>query len=56
MSKAGALGRVAARLTGVPVVVHTYHGKGFDVFESGWQRNSALWAERLRARIGTGTS
>jgi glycosyltransferase involved in cell wall biosynthesis len=54
MSKAGALGRVAARLTGAPVVVHTYHGKGFDVFESGWQRNSALWAERLLARIGTG--
>lgn len=54
MSKAGALGRVAARLTGVPVVVHTYHGKGFDVFRPGWRRSSALWTERVLARLATG--
>jgi glycosyltransferase involved in cell wall biosynthesis len=54
MSKAGALGRVAARLTGVPVVVHTYHGKGFDVFPQGWRRSSVLWAERVLARLATG--
>ena len=29
-SKAGALGRVAATLCRVPVVVHTYHGHVFD--------------------------
>jgi glycosyltransferase involved in cell wall biosynthesis len=29
-AKAGALGRVAARLAGVPVVVHTFHGHTFD--------------------------
>lgn len=54
MSKAGALGRVAARLTRVPVVVHTYHGKGFDVFPPGWRRSSALWIERVLARLATG--
>jgi glycosyltransferase involved in cell wall biosynthesis len=54
MSKAGALGRIAARLTRVPVVVHTYHGKGFDVFPAGWRRSSALWVERALARLATG--
>jgi glycosyltransferase involved in cell wall biosynthesis len=54
MSKAGALGRIAARVAGVPVVVHTYHGKGFDVFPRGWRRSSALWIERILARVATG--
>ena len=54
MSKAGALGRLAARLAGVPIVVHTYHGKGFDVFPRGWRRSSALWIERILARVAAG--
>ncbi len=54
MSKAGALGRLAARRAGVPVVVHTYHGKGFDVFPRGWRRTAALSIERLLARMATG--
>ncbi len=53
MSKAGALGRLAARVAGVPVVVHTYHGKGFDVF-TGWRRRSVLSVEQALARVATG--
>ena len=29
-SKPGVLGRIAARITGVPVVIHTVHGFAFD--------------------------
>ncbi len=34
MAKAGTLGRIAARLTGVPVVVHTFHGNVFREYFS----------------------
>jgi glycosyltransferase involved in cell wall biosynthesis len=54
MSKAGALGRAAARLAGVPAV-HTYHGKGFHVFKQRWKERSALASERLLARLGAGS-
>jgi glycosyltransferase involved in cell wall biosynthesis len=53
MSKAGAIGRVAARAAGVPVVVHTYHGKGFHVFSSRWKERAALLAERALGRLST---
>lgn len=53
MSKAGAIGRVAARAARVPIVVHTYHGKGFHVFKSRWKEAAALTAERVLARLAS---
>ncbi|TAK22289.1 MAG: glycosyltransferase family 1 protein [Chloroflexota bacterium] len=51
-SKAGLLGRVAARLAGVPWVVHTIHGFPFnDRTLSPLVRKALLWSERLAARV-----
>jgi glycosyltransferase involved in cell wall biosynthesis len=50
-AKAGALGRLAARAAGVPVVVHTFHGHVFaHYFGSGVSRGIVL-AERALAGL-----
>lgn len=49
-SKAGVLGRLAARLEGVPHVVHSIHGFGFGVHQLAPVRAAFLAAERLAAR------
>jgi len=51
MAKAGALGRLAARRTGVPVVIHTFHGHVLEGYFSGWKSRVFLAAERRLARI-----
>jgi glycosyltransferase involved in cell wall biosynthesis len=53
-AKAGALGRIAATLAGVPVVVHTYHGHIFSGYYSPLVSLVIRFAERLLARITTG--
>ncbi|GAB3543854.1 glycosyltransferase involved in cell wall biosynthesis [Actinopolyspora lacussalsi] len=50
-AKAGALGRVAARLSAVPRVVHTYHGFPFHRFQARWLRLCYAAVERLLGRL-----
>jgi glycosyltransferase involved in cell wall biosynthesis len=52
-SKAGVLGRVAAGLAGVPVVLHTVHGWGFHPFQPAHERWAYVLAERLVAGVTT---
>jgi glycosyltransferase involved in cell wall biosynthesis len=49
-AKAGAIGRVAAALCRVPVVVHTYHGHVFDAYFSAMATRLVIQTERLLAR------
>lgn len=49
-SKAGVLGRIAARRAGVPCVVHTAHGWGFHDGQSPPVRAAFVAAERAAAR------
>jgi glycosyltransferase involved in cell wall biosynthesis len=49
-AKAGTLGRLAARLTGVPVIVHTYHGHVFRGYFSPAKTRLFLAVERWLAR------
>jgi glycosyltransferase involved in cell wall biosynthesis len=50
-SKAGILGRWAAWLAGVPVIVHSVHGFGFHDFQKFFVRLIYQVLERLTARI-----
>jgi len=49
-AKAGALGRLAAHLTGVPVVLHTYHGHVFHGYFSPAMTRLFLFIERRLAK------
>ncbi len=49
-SKAGVLGRIAARKAGVPVVVHTVHGQAFHPYQSKWKNRLYIRAEKYAAR------
>jgi glycosyltransferase involved in cell wall biosynthesis len=50
-AKAGLIGRLAAHRTGVPKVVHTYHGFPFHEFQSAVLRQTYVAAERRLGRI-----
>ena len=50
-SKAGILGRWAARLAKVPVVVHTVHGWGHHEYQQALVRKLFVWLEKISAAI-----
>jgi glycosyltransferase involved in cell wall biosynthesis len=52
-AKAGFVGRIAARLAGVPVVLHTFHGHVFHGYFSPAKTQLFLLIERLGARLST---
>lgn len=52
-SKAGVLGRAAARVEGVPVVIHSIHGFGFGPHQPPPVRRAYLQAEKLVSRWTT---
>lgn len=52
-SKAGVLGRLAAALAGVPVIVHSVHGWGFHPFQPEAERRAFVLTERLAAAATT---
>ncbi|MCX8109491.1 MAG: glycosyltransferase family 4 protein [Verrucomicrobiae bacterium] len=49
--KAGFLGRVAAYLARVPVIVHTIHGPSFGAFQGGIANAVYTTAERIAGRV-----
>ncbi|HOX23226.1 MAG TPA: glycosyltransferase, partial [Elusimicrobiales bacterium] len=53
-SKAGILGRLAAKMEGVPVLIHTFHGFGFTPGQSAPLRKAFELAERFCARFTDG--
>lgn len=53
LAKAGAIGRIAARLVGTPVVLHTFHGTVFSGYFGSRASNLYLASERGLARITT---
>lgn len=52
-SKAGILGRLAARLAGVPIIIHTIHGFGVTQHQHVWLRSVLVMMERMAARVTT---
>lgn len=52
-SKAGALGRIAAKIMGVPVIVHTYHGHVFQGYFNPLVTKLVILLERFLGRLST---
>ncbi|MFH1593079.1 MAG: glycosyltransferase family 4 protein [Candidatus Omnitrophota bacterium] len=52
-AKAGALGRLAAVIAGVPVKIHTFHGHVFDGYFNPFKARVFMFIERLLSRFTT---
>jgi len=53
LAKAGMFGRIAGRLVGAPVILHTYHGSVFQGYFGGGASRIYASAERMLARMST---
>ena len=51
ISKAGILGRLAAKCAGVPVILHTYHGRAEETGDGSFRSRVLLGCERLAASV-----
>lgn len=49
-AKAGSVGRLAARMAGVPVIVHTFHGHVLDGYFGPAKSRFFQWMERMLAK------
>lgn len=52
-SKAGIIGRIAAKLAGVKCIVHTIHGLAYDKYQPFFKRHLYVLLEKLCARMST---
>lgn len=52
-SKAGIIGRWAARLAGVPLIIHTVHGWSFNDYQPRFLKNLFIFLERITAKFTT---
>ncbi len=52
-AKAGFTGRIAAKLAGVPVILHTFHGNNFRGYFGNVMSTVSILTERLLAMIST---
>ena len=50
-SKAGILGRIAAFLARTPVIIHTFHGFGFNDFQRPAVKRAFILSEKITAKI-----
>ncbi|HBY09428.1 MAG TPA: hypothetical protein DEH22_17220 [Chloroflexi bacterium] len=50
-SKAGLLGRLAARLAGTPIIIHTVHGWSFHDHMASWLRKTYIVLEKWAAQF-----
>jgi len=52
-SKAGILGRLAAKMAGVPTIIHSIHGFGFNPYQKVLAQSVFVFLEKLMARFTT---
>jgi len=52
-AKAGLLGRMAAIMTKVPIIIHTFHGNVFNGYFGRIKTKFFIWVEKILARFST---